>query len=149
MKEIVVGFIIALIVSSMLASGDGLKPPSGWNFTMPTETGSTVAEVNAGTFQGEVLDSQLPVLCEFVMDNSEPCETMKPIVNQLSSEAQGYLRVVKIDASANPALVDRYKVTGAPTFVLFKEGKTLNSNRGEMTKEELTKWVKRELDMDS
>lgn len=146
MKEIVIGFIIALVASSILADSGQLISPNGWTFANSAGP-DLLEEVNAGTFQGEVLDSQLPVLVEFYTQECVHCQAMKPILTQMASEAQGYLRVVKVDAQANPALSERYKVEGVPAYVLFKDGKTIYGEKGEMTKAELEKWVKQELDM--
>lgn len=146
MKEIVIGFVIALLVSSTLAGFDNPISPTGWTFAN-TPVAETVNEVNAGTFQGEVLDSQLPVLVEFYRLNDLHCLTMSPIISKMATESQGYVRVVKVDVDTNQALTERYDVQGVPGYVLFKEGKAINGIKGEMTQPELTKWVKQELDM--
>lgn len=146
MKEAVIGFIIALLVSAYLAGSETPISPSGWTFANSVSP-DIIADVNAGTFQGEVLDSQLPVLAEFYTQDCPHCDNMKPLMNKLASDSQGYLRVVKVDSSANPVLAERYQVSGVPAFVLFKEGKAINGTTGEMSREELETWVKRELDM--
>lgn len=146
MKEAVIGFMIALVVSCTLAGFDNPISPTGWTFANSV-TPDVVADVNAGTFQGEVLDSQLPVLVEFYTQDCPHCENMKPAITKLASDSQGYLRVAKVDSSANQVLADRYQVNGVPAFVLFKEGKALNGTTGEMSREELETWIKRELDM--
>jgi thioredoxin-like negative regulator of GroEL len=147
MKEAVIGFIIALVVSCAMAGMENNPiSPTGWTFSQAA-VGDTVPEVNVGTFQGEVLDSSLPVLVEFYKQNDPHCITMKPIINKLATDSQGYVRVVKIDVDSNQVLTERYDVEGVPGYVLFKEGKAINGLKGELTQPELTKWVKRELDM--
>lgn len=146
MKEAVIGFLIALLVSSALAGLDSPISPTGWTFPN-APVADAVTDVNAGTFQGEVLDSQSPVLVEFYRPTDPHCLTMSPIVNKLATESQGYVRVVKVDVDSNQTLTERYDVEGVPGFVLFKEGKAINGIKGEMTQPELTKWVKQELDM--
>ncbi|MBK7838092.1 MAG: thioredoxin family protein [Candidatus Obscuribacter sp.] len=44
-------------------------------------------------------------------------------------------------------MVEKYDVRGVPAFVLFKQAKVVNSTAGEMTKDELARWVKQELDL--
>ncbi len=146
MKEAVIGFVIALLVSCTLAGFDNPLSPTGWTFAN-APVADTVTDVNAGTFQGEVLDSQLPVLVEFYRPTDPHCLTMSPIVNKLATDSQGYVRVVKVDVDSNQTLTERYDVQGVPGYVLFKEGKAINGIKGEMTQPELTKWVKQELDM--
>ncbi len=100
-----------------------------------------------GTFQGEVLDSSIPVLVEFYTQSCVHCQNMKPELAKLSQESQGYLRMYKVDSETNRSLAEKYDVSGVPAFVLFKQGKVVNSTAGEMTKDELAKWVKQELDL--
>lgn len=147
MKEAVIGFVIALLVSCVLA-GMETNPisPTGWTFAN-VAAGDTVPDVNVGTFQGEVLDSSLPVLVEFYKQDDQHCTTMKPIMSKLATDSQGYVRVVKVDVDANQVLTERYDVEGVPGYVLFKDGKAINGLKGELSQAELTKWIKRELDM--
>jgi thioredoxin 1 len=149
MRELILGFIIALVASCLMFSFQAPDSQNGWNLAnvAPGAGPDPIIEVNAGTFQGEVLDAHEPVLVEFFTQSCVHCNNMKPEMTRLANESQGYLRIYKVDSEANPALADRYEVQGVPTFVLFKGGKSINSTSGEMTKEELEKWVKRELDM--
>jgi len=149
MKEAIIGFIIALLVSCALNSTEGGNPlttPTGWTFANAPAP-DAVTEVNTGTFQGEVLDSSLPVMVEFYKENDAHCQSMKPVVNKIATDSQGYVRVVKVNVDTNAALVERYDVQGVPGYVLFKEGKAINGMKGEMSQPDLTKWIKRELDM--
>jgi len=147
MKDLVVGFLIALFVSSYIASGGPTPYQNGWTFGNTSVGPDPITEVNAGTFQGEVLDSHTPVLAEFVIAADAHCENMKPALIQLANESQGFVRIVRIDANANAALTSRYDIKGFPSFVLFKDGKAVNGTSGEMAKKELENWVKRELDV--
>jgi thioredoxin 1 len=147
MKELVVGFLIALFVSSYLSSGGPTPYQNGWTFGNATIGPDPITDVNAGTFQGEVLDSHTPVLAEFYTQSCVHCANMKPALTQLATESQGFVRVVKIDAEANAAVTQRYDIKGFPSFVLFKDGKAVNGTSGEMPKKDLENWVKRELDI--
>ncbi|MBS1989079.1 MAG: hypothetical protein JSS86_07235 [Cyanobacteria bacterium SZAS LIN-2] len=147
MKELVVGFLIALFVSSYIASGAPVPYQNGWTFGNTTVGPDPVTEVNADTFQGEVLDSHTPVLVEFYRPEDQHCEAMKEAVTQLANESQGFVHVVKVDANSNAPLVQRYDVKSFPSFVLFKDAKAANGISGEMPKKDLENFVKRELDI--
>lgn len=148
MKELFWGFLIALFVSSYVNSGGPTPYQNGWTFGNGSNgSPDAITEVNAGTFQGEVLDSHTPVLCEFFTNSDPHSNAMKPAVSQLATESQGFVHVVKIDGEANAALVQRYDVKSYPAFILFKEGKAVNGTSGEMDKKELETWVKKELDI--
>jgi thioredoxin 1 len=147
MKELVVGFLIALFVSSYINSGAPTPYQNGWTFGNTAVGPDPIVDVNAGTFQGEVLDSHTPVLAEFYVTGDVHCENMKAGLSQLANEGQGFVRIVRIDATANPNLCSRYDIKSYPAFVLFKDAKAVNGTSGEMTKKELENWVKRELDI--
>jgi thioredoxin 1 len=148
MKELVIGFLIALFVSSYMNSGGPTPFQNGWNVGgSALGNPDPIADVNAGTFQGEVLDSHTPVLAEFYTQADTHSNAMKPALGQLATESQGFVRIVKIDAEANPALTQRYDIKSYPSFVLFKEGKAVNGTSGEMEKKDLEGWVKKELDI--
>ena len=54
-------------------------------------------------------------------------------------EYKGKLKVFKIDHDANPQLVQKYKVYGLPTLLLFKDGQEVSGSRreGAITKDKL------------
>jgi thioredoxin-like negative regulator of GroEL len=148
MKEIVIGFLVALVVGSYLNSGGPTPFQGGWNLSnAPIGAPDPVDDVNAGNFQGEVLDSHTPILAEFYTNGDSHSENMKEIVRQLAAESQGFVKVVKINGDTNQLLVQRYDVKSYPYFVVFKEGKAVNGTSGEMQKKELEEWVKKELDI--
>ncbi|KAE9450770.1 hypothetical protein C3L33_17329, partial [Rhododendron williamsianum] len=58
-------------------------------------------------------------------------------------EYKDKLTVVKIDHDANPRLIDKYKVYGLPTLILFKNGEEVVESRreGAITKVKLKEYV--------
>ena len=147
MKELVIGFLVALFVSSYINSGGPTPYQNGWTFGNAAVGPDPIVDVNTGTFQGEVLDSHTPVLAAFVTAGDAHCENMKPALTQLGNEGQGFVRIVRIDGTSSPSLTSRYDIRSYPSFVLFKDAKAVNGTAGEMTKKDLENWVKRELDV--
>lgn len=60
-----------------------------------------------------------------------------------NQEYKDKLTVVKIDHDANPRLIDKYKVYGLPTLILFKNGEEVAESRreGAITKVKLKEYV--------
>lgn len=78
--------------------------------------------INASEFEQEVLQSSQPVLVDFYADWCGPCHMMTPILEALSAEREGELKVVKLDIDDNPEVAQRYGVQSIPTMIVFAEG---------------------------
>lgn len=100
-------------------------------------------ELNATTFGPEVLKSDVPVLVDFWAPWCRPCRMMAPILDELSEEFAGKLKITKIDVDdpAHMFLAERYNVQGIPNMQLFKKGEVVKEFVGarhkEMFREEL------------
>lgn len=70
----------------------------------------------------DIITSQRPTLVDFYATWCGPCKSMAPILDQLKKEMGDQVRVIKIDVDRNPAVADKFKIRGVPTFILFKEG---------------------------
>lgn len=100
---------------------------------------SKASIVGESEFQEKVLNSDLPVLVDFVADWCGPCKLIAPFIDWASQEYKGKVKVFKIDHDANPQLVQKYKVYGLPTLILFKDGQEVSGSRreGAITKDKL------------
>lgn len=87
---------------------------------------SKAQDVNEANWEDVVLDSATPVLVDFWAEWCGPCKMVTPIVNEIAEEYDGKLRVVKVEADANPELVATYNVMGIPSLLLFKDGAVID-----------------------
>ncbi|KAH1040216.1 hypothetical protein J1N35_041959 [Gossypium stocksii] len=101
--------------------------------------GAGVREIKESDFQSTVLESNRPVLVEFVATWCGPCRLISPAMESIAQEYGDKLEVVKIDHDANPQLIEEYKVYGLPTLILFKDGQEVAESRreGAITKAKL------------
>jgi len=74
-------------------------------------------------FDKEVLDSEILVLVDFWASWCIPSQMMKPIINNLSREYEGRVKIAKINVDQNPKTRDKYNINGCPTIIMFKDGK--------------------------
>ncbi|CAI8601736.1 unnamed protein product [Vicia faba] len=100
---------------------------------------SGITEINQTQFKETVLESERPVLVEFVATWCGPCRLITPAMEALAKEYEDRLTVVKIDHDANPQLIKEYKVYGLPSLILFKNGQEVPGSRkeGAITKAKL------------
>jgi thioredoxin 1 len=94
-------------------------------------------ELTDGNFGQEVLKSDIPVLVDFYADWCGPCTMMAPIVEDLSEDYKGVVKVGKVNVEEYPDLSSKYSVINIPTFLLFKDGQiTETIVGGGMSKED-------------
>lgn len=79
--------------------------------------------IDDANFDSEVLRSTLPYLLEFSATWCAPCRALEPILEAVAEELRGQLRVGKVDIDTSPEVAARYGVRGAPTVIVFRDGK--------------------------
>lgn len=144
MKELVIGFLIALCLGAIWNGMRTNTQPLGVDqgAMQPGLVGQElIAEVDQSMFQGYVLDSKDPVLVEFYTDTCAICKTMAPVLGKLALQGQSAVRFCKINAETNQTLAERYNVQGVPTFVLFKDGHMQDLTAGGMNEDEMRAWL--------
>jgi thioredoxin 1 len=99
--------------------------------------GSKAFEVEEKNWDSEVLNSATPVIVDFWAEWCAPCKMLDPVLDDIAVEYEGKLRVVKLDADANPDLATRYGVMGLPTMILFKGGEEIDRLSSFKTKEKI------------
>ncbi len=104
--------------------------------------GAKTIEVNGNDFEQRVLGSKTPVLVDFWAEWCGPCKMIAPIVDEIAGEYEGKLTVAKLDADANPEVLEAYGIMGIPTLILFKDGKAVERVTGFKPKSEIVKKLK-------
>jgi thioredoxin 1 len=105
-----------------------------------------IIEITDGSFQHQVLESEVPVLVDLWAEWCGPCHMVTPIVKQLAAEYDGRLRVGKLDVEANPMTPAQYGIFSIPTLLLFKGGGEVDRMVGARPKEHFVSMIERHLD---
>jgi thioredoxin 1 len=101
---------------------------------------ATVAVTDA-TFDAEVRDADIPVVVDFWAEWCGPCKQIGPALEELSSEMDGKVKIVKINVDENPNSPAQMGVRGIPALFLFKGGEVVSNRAGAAPKAALQSWI--------
>jgi len=93
-----------------------------------------VIDVIDANFEQEVLESDIPVLVDFWAEWCMPCKMVGPVVNEISSENPGKLKVCKLNLDEGQGTASKYGIRSIPTLALFKKGKLVDKVVGALPK---------------
>lgn len=103
--------------------------------------------ITENSFAAEVLQSNLPVLVDFWAPWCGPCRKMAPVVEEMTTEFAGKIKVAKVNVDENQELSAKYNIRGIPSLLLFKDGKVVDTNVGMVTKSQLVDFINKNLNM--
>lgn len=89
------------------------------------------------SFEDLISSSDLPLLVDFYAPWCGPCRMMAPIVEQVNTQMNQQLRVVKINTDNYPQLASKYQIHALPTLVLFKQGQPVERIEGAVSAAQL------------
>ena len=101
---------------------------------------ATVAVTDA-TFDEEVRNSDVPVVVDFWAEWCGPCKQIGPILEELSDEMAGKVKVAKVDVDANQNAAMSMGVRGIPALFIFKDGEVISNRAGAAPNAALQKWI--------
>lgn len=90
--------------------------------------------------------SDAVVLVDFWAEWCAPCKMMNPILEEIASEFEGKLFVVKVDVDKNQSLAEKFEIRSIPTMKVFVDGEIVKGFEGASPKRVLLNELKEFLD---
>ena len=94
----------------------------------------SIVHIDDSNWKSEVMESAIPVLVDFWAEWCGPCKAIAPILDELSGEVAGKLKIAKVDVDKNQKIAGDFGVRAIPTLLIFKGGVVQEQMVGAMNK---------------
>ncbi len=101
--------------------------------------------VTDATFEKEVKEHKGYSLVDFWAEWCGPCRQLSPIIDEIASDFEDKVKVLKMNIDENPDTPTKMGVRGIPTLMLFQDGKHIATKVGSMPKSTLNDWLNSEI----
>ncbi len=90
--------------------------------------------VGSHNFKEEVLESDIPVIVDLWAEWCVPCRMVEPILEELSEEYDGKLKIAKVNVDEEGEIAAQYGIVSIPTLLVFKDGSVVRKQIGAVPK---------------
>ncbi|NKX44641.1 thioredoxin family protein [Roseicyclus persicicus] len=100
-----------------------------------------LSSVTDASFANDVLQADGPVLVVFSATWCAPCHQMTAVLDELSVELAGRIRILKIDVEESPGQAARFGVRGMPGLFILHGGTVVAQRSGAAPRATARRWI--------
>lgn len=102
---------------------------------------TTPLVVTDGSFEADVLKSNVLTLVDFWAPWCAPCRMISPVLDEIAQAYGERLRLVKVNVDENHQSPMKFGVQGIPNLIFFKNGRAVDQVVGAIPKAELVRRI--------
>jgi thioredoxin 1 len=92
-------------------------------------------------FDSEVIKSSQLSVVDFWAEWCGPCRAIGPVIDELSKEYAGKVKVGKVNVDENPQISMNFGITSIPAILFIKDGKVVDKLVGAQPKSNFVKKI--------
>ena len=112
--------------------------------------GATIFDVTTESFMADVIEASATqlVLLDLWAPWCGPCKQLTPLLEQVTAQANGAVRLAKMNIDEHPAVAQQLQVQSIPAVFAFKDGRPVDGFMGALPESQIKEFVARHLDDD-
>jgi putative thioredoxin len=122
-----------------------MEPIIDMNTEAPAATGGLVKDSSTATFVQDVIEAsqEVPVIVDFWAPWCGPCKQLGPLLEKVVTEANGAVKMVKVDIDQNQQIAQQLRIQSIPAVFAFYQGKPVDGFQGALPESQIRDFVKK------
>jgi putative thioredoxin len=130
----------------MALIGPGGRPVTSQPAQSATASGAAGAHIKDSgleTFAADVLEASrdVPVIVDFWAPWCGPCKQLGPALEKAVTEADGAVKLVKVNIDDNPEIAQQLRIQSIPTVYAFRNGQPVDGFMGALPESQIKQFV--------
>ena len=111
----------------------------------PTATGDLIKDSDSNNFVTDVIEASdtTPVIVDFWAPWCEPCKQLGPILEKVVKEANGAVKLVKVDIDKSPDIALQLRIQSIPAVFAFHHRQPVDGFAGALPESQIRQFVER------